>query len=108
MSEKGFRVRFEQEDGGGEIVNEKGVELTAREVVDQLNHFVDLKYDYSYSELLKELDELKAEDKRLCNIISNLHNDMGDCEEKIEKQQMIINIQWDIITSLMKLKGVME
>ena len=37
MSEKRFRVRFEQEDGRGEIVNEKGVELTAREVVDKLN-----------------------------------------------------------------------
>ena len=37
MSEKRFRVRFEQEDGKGEIVNEKGVELTAREVVDLLN-----------------------------------------------------------------------
>lgn len=32
-----FRVRFEQEDGKGEIVNEKGVELTAREAVDCLN-----------------------------------------------------------------------
>ena len=30
-------MRFEQEDGRGEIVNEKGVELTAREVVDLLN-----------------------------------------------------------------------
>lgn len=37
MSEKRYRVRFEQEDGRGEIVNEKGVELTAREVVDLLN-----------------------------------------------------------------------
>ena len=37
MNEKRFRVRFEQEDGKGEIVNEKGVELTAREVVDLLN-----------------------------------------------------------------------
>lgn len=37
MSEKRFRVRFEQEDGRGEIVNEKGVELTAREVVGVLN-----------------------------------------------------------------------
>lgn len=83
-------------------------QISLEEVVDQLNHFVDLKYDYSYSELLKELDELKTEDRRLCNIISNLHNDMGDCEEKIEKQQMIINIQWDIITSLMELKRVIE
>ena len=37
MNEKRFRVRFEQDDGRGEIVNEKGVELTAREVVDLLN-----------------------------------------------------------------------
>lgn len=56
----------------------------------------------------KIIKELEEEDKRLCNIISNLHNDISDCEEKIEKQQMIINIQWDIITSLMKLKGVIE
>ena len=56
----------------------------------------------------KIIKELEEEDKRLCNIISNLHNDMRDCEEKIEKQQKIINIQWDIITSLMKLRGVIE
>ena len=37
MSEKRFRVRFEQEDGKGEIVNKDGVELTAREVVYKLN-----------------------------------------------------------------------
>lgn len=37
MNNKLFRVRFEQEDGRGEIVNEKGVELTAREIVDLLN-----------------------------------------------------------------------
>ena len=38
MSEKRFRVRFEQEDGRGEIVNEKGVELTASELVELLNN----------------------------------------------------------------------
>lgn len=42
MGEKRFRVRFEQEDGRGGIVNEKGVELTSREAVDLLNeqHFI--------------------------------------------------------------------
>ena len=42
MGEKLFRVRFEQEDGRGGIVNEKGVELTSREAVDLLNeqHFI--------------------------------------------------------------------
>lgn len=83
-------------------------QISLEEVVEQLNHFMDLKYNYSYSELLKELDELKTEDRRLCNIICDLHNDMGDYEEKIKKQQMIINIQWDIIASLMELKGVVE
>lgn len=82
--------------------------ISLEEVVEQLNHFMDLKYNYSYSELLKELDELKMEDSRLCNIISDLHNDIGDCNEKIKRQDMIINIQWDIITSLMELKGVVE
>lgn len=56
----------------------------------------------------KIIKELEEEDKRLCNIISDFHNDMGDYEEKIKKQQMIINIQWDIIISLMELKGVIE
>ena len=56
----------------------------------------------------KIIKELEEEDKRLCNIISNLHSDMRDCEEKIEKQQKIINIQWDIITSLMELREVIE
>lgn len=43
-----FRVRFEQEDGRGEIVNEKGVELTPREVVDLLNKL------YEENEYLKK------------------------------------------------------
>lgn len=28
--------------------------------------------------------------------------------KKVKKQQMIINIQWDIIACLMELKGVIE
>lgn len=56
MSEKRFRVRFEQEDGRGEIVNEKGVELTAREVVDLLN-----EQQATISQLERKL-ELKTEE----------------------------------------------
>lgn len=52
-SEKRFRVRFEQEDGRGEIVNKKGVELTAREVVDLLNEQQEL------------IEELQEENKQL-------------------------------------------
>ena len=35
-------------------------------------------------------------------------NDMQDLRAEIKKQQMIINIQWDIIACLMELKGVIE
>ena len=66
MSEKRFRVRFEQEDGRGEIVNEKGVELTAREVVDLLN-----EQQATISQLKEENEQLrqqlqeKQEDEKL-------------------------------------------
>ena len=56
MREKRFRVRFEQEDGRGEIVNGKGVELTAREVVDLLN------------EQQSTIQSLKEENRKLRNI----------------------------------------
>jgi len=33
---------------------------------------------------------------------------IDDYERKLKKQQMLINIQWDIIACLMELKGVIE
>lgn len=60
MSEKRFRVRFEQEDGKGEIVNEKGVELTAREVVDLLNK--QQATIQKQSERIRELENILADD----------------------------------------------
>ena len=56
MSEKQFRVRFEQENGRGEIINEKGVELTAREVVNLLDN-----QQVIIDELLKENKKLRKE-----------------------------------------------
>ena len=69
MSEKRFRVRFEQEDGRGEIVNEKGVELTAREVVDCLNEqqtTID-QLNLTIDDLLSHTscDEIKKENEQL-------------------------------------------
>ena len=55
--------------------------------------------------MIKELEE---EDKRLNQIIINLHDDIREYKQKIQKQHMIINIQWDIIACLMELKGVIE
>lgn len=51
----------------------------------------------------KIINELKAEEIRLCNIISNLHREIGSCNEKIEKQEHIISTQQDIINSLIEL-----
>ena len=56
----------------------------------------------------KMIEELKEEDKRLNQIIINLHDDIARYKQKIQKQHMIINIQWDIIACLMELKGVIE
>lgn len=54
------------------------------------------------------IEELEEEDKRLNQIIINLYDDIAKYKQKIQKQQMIINIQWDIIACLMELKGVIE
>ena len=54
------------------------------------------------------IEEYRAEDKRLNDIIINLHTELRQYDKKVKKQHMIINIQWDIIACLMELKGVIE
>ena len=51
----------------------------------------------------KIIKDLKAEDKRLCIIISNLHTEIAGYNEKIEKQEHIISTQQDIINNLIEL-----
>ena len=58
--------------------------------------------------IIQRINELEKEDKRLCNVITDLHDDIRKYDKKIKKQAMIIQIQWDIIASLMELKGVIE
>lgn len=76
-----------------------GFAYSVDEIVEVLNALSDVE---------DENDELKKEDKRLNNIIIELHDDIRKYNTKVKKQQMLINIQWDIIASLMELKGVME
>lgn len=54
------------------------------------------------------IEDYRAEDKRLNDVITNLHKELKQYDKKIKKQQMIIGIQWDIIACLMELKGVIE
>lgn len=56
----------------------------------------------------KMIEELKEEDKRLNQVIINLHDDIREYKQKVQKQHMIINIQWDIIACFMELKGVID
>lgn len=56
----------------------------------------------------KIIKDLKAEDRRLCMIISNLYTEIGNYNEKIEKQEQIIHTQQDIINNLIELIKVMQ
>jgi hypothetical protein len=54
------------------------------------------------------IEELRAEDKRLNQVIINLHNELRQKDKKVKKQHMVINVQWDIIACLMELKGLFD
>ena len=54
----------------------------------------------------KIIKDLEAEDRRLCNVISNLYSEIGKYNEKIEKQEQIIHTQHDIINNLIELIGL--
>lgn len=56
----------------------------------------------------KIIEELQAEEQRLNEIIINLHEQLAEYDKKVKKQNMIINIQWDLIACLLELKGVIE
>ncbi len=72
--------------------------------LDGLNEFVEKKT----KDKDEIIEDLRAEDKRLNDVIINLHNELRQYDKKVKKQHMIINIQWDIIACLMELKGVIE
>jgi len=82
--------------------------ISLEEVVSHLNYFLERGYNASYKDMLEEIKELKTEDSRLCNVISNLHNEIAGYNEKIEKKNRIIKTQQDVINSLIELIGIIE
>ena len=56
----------------------------------------------------KIINDLKAEDRRLCMVISNLYTEIGNYNEKIEKQERVIKTQQDIINNLIELIEVIQ
>jgi hypothetical protein len=80
--------------------------ITLEEVVSHLNYFIGKGYNSSYKDMLEEIKELKTEDTRLCNVISNLYNEIAGYNKKIEKQERVISTQQDIINNLIELIGL--
>ena len=60
----------------------------------------------------KEKDEIiedyRAENKRLNDVIINLHDDIGRCKQKIKMQDHIIDTQQDIINAFCELVGMIN
>lgn len=56
----------------------------------------------------KMIEELEEEDKRLNQIIINLHNDIRKYKQKIIMQDNIIDTQQEIIKSFCELVGMIN
>ena len=54
------------------------------------------------------IKQLKEEDKRLNDVIINLHDDIRRCKQKIKMQDHIIDTQQDIINAFCELVGMIN
>ena len=54
------------------------------------------------------IEELRAEDKRLNDVISNLHNELRQYNRKVKMQNHIIDTQQDIINAFCELVGMIN
>ena len=54
------------------------------------------------------IEELRAEDKRLNDVIINLHNELRQYNKKVKMQDHIIDTQQDIINAFCELVGMIN
>ena len=54
------------------------------------------------------IEELRAEDKRLNDVITNLHNELRQYDKKVKMQDHIIDTQQDIINAFCELVGMIN
>ena len=54
------------------------------------------------------IEDLRAEDKRLNQVIINLHDDIRRYKQKVKMQDNIIDIQQEIIKSFCELVGMIN
>ena len=56
----------------------------------------------------EKINELEREDKRLNQVIMDLHDDIRRCKQKIKMQDHIIDTQQDIINAFCELVGMIN
>ena len=54
------------------------------------------------------IEELRAEDKRLNDVITNLHKELRQYNKKVKMQDHIIDTQQDIINAFCELVGMIN
>ena len=54
------------------------------------------------------IEELRAEDKRLNDVITNLHRELRQYDKKVKMQDHIIDTQQDIINAFCELVGMIN
>ena len=54
------------------------------------------------------IENLMAEDKRLNDVITNLHNELRQYNKKVKMQDHIIDTQQDIINAFCELVGMIN
>ena len=59
-------------------------------------------------QILKRINELEREDKRLNQVINDLHDDIRKYNRKVKMQDHIIDTQQDIITAFCELVGMIN
>ena len=57
---------------------------------------------------MNNIEDLRAEDKRLNQVINDLHDDIRRCKQKIKMQDNIIDTQQDIINAFCELVGMIN
>ena len=56
----------------------------------------------------EKINEMEREDKRLNQVINDLHNDIRSYNRKVKMQNHIIDTQQDIITAFCELVGMIN
>ena len=115
-----------EQDESIKLLTEKGAELSMRNIelndkVRELQNKIDMLceiYDYGDDKSIQKMkeyknkdgtiEELKAEDKRLNNIIIDLHDELRTLNRKIKQQQEIIIQYKEIIECLEIIIGELE